>query len=268
MISLGSFGDISGVIGTAIGLTILSILLFTLAPTFMGAINQMYLESQNSYVLDNTGERFDKLVKQQASPNQSAEKSWLNAAATDVITLGALTNGTAFDGAANKSCGTSACTAGSYFTPSGTAVTLAATGNSSPASTYRTPRASTGQFGQIVVIIFQVAGLFVPIGAMGFLTRLSVDFGRAALGGGSGSGILASLLVVIGVVVVALMLPIILGSIDDFYNNVSSNRFAMYSEGIGTIARVLGNFFVIAFIGGLAGLGSLLFNGRRGVNEA
>ena len=71
----------------------------------------------------------------------------------------------------------------------------------------------------------------------------------------------------VAVVIIGSILPEIFEPLDAFFIALDGNRYWIYSQGIGRLGGVLGNFLGISLIGGLITLGVMLWKGRDGTKQ-
>ena len=108
-----------------------------------------------------------------------------------------------------------------------------------------------GGLGTLVRLIFRIAGLGIPFGAMFALAM----FGKAFATNVGVNPIFA----IVGLIIVFLLggglLDVLTPFIGDAFDAVSAPRYDMYQGGIGVLAQVAGNFYAVVIAGGFIALG-------------
>ena len=158
---------------------------------------------------------------------------------------------------------------GSDYTPKGTLVTVATVGRD-PGGTWDTASKSLTALGSssgggLVGLIFGAMGLGIPAGAIGFLAYFGAKIVRQNVGG---SPMAVAIGATVAVVIIGAILPEIFEPLDDLFIALDGNRYYVYSQGIGKLGGVLGNFLGISLVGGLVSLGVMLWQGRHGSSSS
>ena len=255
--SMGDVGDIGGIVGSVVVIGIAAIVLLTFAPTISGDIDGMSVNAVDACTLA-SGERFLWLSPARVGTD-TANETWAKASSN--IRLGSF----------NATCATSATApaVGSYYTPKGTLVTVA-TVAVIPGGTWDTASRSLTALGSssgggLVGLIFGAMGLGIPAGAIGFLAYFGAKIVRQNVGG---SPMAVAIGATVAVVIIGAILPEIFEPLDDLFIALDGNRYYVYSQGIGKLGGVLGNFLGISLVGGLVSLGVMLWQGRHGSSSS
>ena len=290
-LGLGSAGSMSKTIMSIIGIGISAIILLTFAPKISGDVSGIALLGANDGYCELNGEAMDRVLAKGSytNPNEAwratgASKLTLTDS-SDVCRIPSILD------ASNSAFGVLAWTlnqsrtrsGASYYTPQGEEVTGIITGTATVAvstaadlncaSTNFTciesatggewqPQSTAlaaGGLGTLVQLLFGVMGLLIPAGALGYLGSVGADLVSNKLGGGIATSILV---VVVGVVVVGAILPQIIAPLDTFFAAMDGNRYYIFSVGLGKIAGTISNFFGIALIAGVIGIGMMIWKGR------
>ena len=114
-------------------------------------------------------------------------------------------------------------------------------------------------------LIFGAMGLGIPAGAIGFLAYFGAKIVRQNVGG---SPMAVAIGATVAVVIIGAILPEIFEPLDDLFIALDGNRYYVYSQGIGKLGGVLGNFLGISLVGGLVSLGVMLWQGRHGSSSS
>ena len=250
---LSDIGDIAGLVGSIVGLAIAAIVLLTFAPLIAGDINGIALQSKN-VCISSTGELFDRLSAIDANTS-GPDATWAKGGhvALTIPTDGSTCTGT--------------IPAGDYYTPKGTKVTIG-TADALPAG-FNTSRAASRSLtalagGSLVSLLFGAMAILLPAGALGFLGYFGAMIVKQQIGGGT---LAVAIGATVAVVIIGSILPSIFAPLDTLFVALDGNRFYVYSQGIGTLGSVLGNFLGISLIGGLITLGVMLWQGRDGSSK-
>ena len=252
--SMGDVGDIGGIVGSVVVIGIAAIVLLTFAPTISGDIDGMSVNAVDACSLA-SGERFLWLSPAQVGTD-SANETWAKATGNVPVTA-AICNKTA-----------TGQTAAKHYTPKGTLVDMAATGLSGGAwdtASKSLTALGSSSGGGLVGLIFGAMGLGIPAGAIGFLAYFGAKIVRQNVGG---SPMAVAIGATVAVVIIGAILPEIFGPLDDLFIALDGNRYYVYSQGIGKLGGVLGNFLGISLVGGLVSLGVMLWQGRHGSSSS
>ena len=250
-LGLGSAGSMSKTIMSIIGIGISAIILLTFAPKISGDVSGIALLGATDGYCEVQGEAMDRLTAVVVGTS-SANEIWKANSSTNTK----LTQTPSAD-----TCTAGTTTAGVYYTPQGEEATVVAStflvtgGEWKPQST----ALAAGGLGTLVQLLFGVMGLLIPAGALGYLGSVGADLVSNKLGGGIATSILV---VVVGVVVVGAILPQIIDPLDTFFAAMDGNRYYIFSVGLGKIAGTISNFFGIALIAGVIGIGMMIWKGR------
>ena len=260
MLGLGSVGNIGSLIGAVIAIGIMAIVLLTFAPTVAGDVNGIFLEGKSTCII--SGERFDQLVKA-SSATQSSDDAWYEG--TTILTMAKPTTG---DGCAATVALAGSGTGGTYYTPKGTAVTIADTAITKGtklgiSGTWKQPSKSVTALagGSLALLLLGATAILIPAGALGFLAWSGAEMVRGYIGG---SVLAIAIGATVATVVVGAMLPEIFTPLDKLFIVMDGKRYSVYNEGIGSLAGVLSNFFAISLLAGIVALGGMLWKNTKG----
>ena len=260
---LSDIGDIAGLVGSIVGMAIAAIVLLTFAPIIAGDINAIALQSTGHCVLSN-GELADRAVKASDTAD-TANIAWAENGASNVKIQE--------DTGAPGSCAPAAeLAAGTWFTSKGTKFVLASAVSanddiggalSQSSSEWKEASKSLTSLagGSLVSLLFGAMAILLPAGALGFLGYFGATIVKQQIGGGT---LAVAIGATVAVVIIGSILPSIFAPLDALFIALDGNRFFIYSQGIGQLGSVLGNFLGISLIGGLITLGILLWQGRDG----
>ena len=247
---MGNIGDIGGIVGSVIALGVAAIILLTFSVPIIGDVDGIAVQSKSSGHCLYNGERFDRLVK--AGSHTTADAAWASVKTTSANKVDV-----------TDSSGACVVAAATYFTPKGTKITLG-TANiaSSTTSGWKAQSASLGALsgGSLIGLLFGAMGILIPAGALGGLAYFGAQMVQKNIGGNT---LAIAIGATVSVIIVASILPELFAPLDVLFVALDGNRFYVYSQGIGKIASVLGNFLGIALVGGLIGLGAMLWKGAR-----
>ena len=261
---LSDIGDIAGLVGSIVGMAIAAIVLLTFAPIIAGDINAIALQSTGHCVLSN-GELTDRAVRASATTDD-ANTAWAENGASNVR-IQEDTN------EEDKCAAGDAMTAGTWYTSKGTKFVLASAvakdadigvgAIDQDASEWKEASKSLTSLagGSLVSLLFGAMAILLPAGALGFLGYFGATIVKQQIGGGT---LAVAIGATVAVVIIGSILPSIFAPLDALFIALDGNRFFIYSQGIGQLGSVLGNFLGISLIGGLITLGILLWQGRDG----
>ena len=253
---LGSVGNLAGLVSSVVGMGIVAIVLLTFAPEIAGDINQIGMQSIDAGKLAN-GERVNWVLTK--GSHTTANEAW----ATPGVVKTPVTGGTG-----------NTCTAGALavdtavYTPKGTLAAIDATTaglllGCKWSSASRSLTALGG--GSLVILLFGAMAILLPAGSLGFLGYFGAQLVQQNIGGGT---LAVAIGATVAVVIIGSILPEIFEPLDAFFIALDGNRYWIYSQGIGRLGGVLGNFLGISLIGGLITLGVMLWKGRDGTKES
>ncbi len=258
---LGELGDIGAIVGSVVGIGISAIILLTFAPNIVGDIDGFSLAGTDR--CEFKGERFRWVLLAQTGLATTADGAdhWA-AARTNSVSTTTVSSADCVKGsvAADTTMG---LTAGDYYTPKGTKITVAAAALNQPAGIWKKANASLTALsgGTIVLLIFSATAILVPAGAIGFLGYFGARFIASNIGGGVLSIAIGATVIV---VLAGAILPEVFEPLDKLYLSLDGQRFWVYSVGIGKLGPIIGNFMGIALLGGIVTLGMLLWKGHSG----
>ena len=252
---LGSVGNLAGLVGSVVGLGIVAIVLLTFAPEIAGDINQIGMQAIDAGKMSN-GERVNWVLTQ--GTYTTANEAW----ATPGIVKTPITN------AAGVCMAGALAVSTAVYTPKGTLATIDGTTvgvltGCKWSSASRSLTALGG--GSLVVLLFGAMAILLPAGSLGFLGYFGGQLVQQNIGGGT---LAVAIGATVAVVIIGSILPEIFEPLDNFFVALDGNRYWIYSQGIGRLGGVLGNFLGIALIGGLITLGVMLWKGRDGTQES
>lgn len=253
---LGNVGDIGGIVGSVVIIGIAAIVLLTFAPTISGDIDGMAINAVDACQLA-SGERF-LWVSPKVTGTDSADETW--AKATSNIRVSKGTDGCAIPTAA---------TAGDkHYSPKGTLLTFEAKvdvpGGSWDTASRSLTALGSGSGDGLVGLIFGAMALGIPAGAIGFLAYFGAKVVRQNIGG---SPMAVAIGATVAVVIIGAILPEVFQPLDNPYIALDGIRYYVFSQGIGKLGGVLGNFLRISLVGGLVSLGVMLWRGRHGSEQ-
>ena len=283
-LGLGSAGSMSKTIMSIIGIGISAIILLTFAPKISGDVSGIALLGANDGYCEVNGEAMDRVLAKGSytNPNEAwratgpnkimlteeGDRCRASALAADTTSpvasipyytpqgedLAGVPYGTGV-GVTGAAAATSEATACTDTAATGSITCYQGFGEWKPQST----ALAAGGLGTLVQLLFGVMGLLIPAGALGYLGSVGADLVSNKLGGGIATSILV---VVVGVVVVGAILPQIIDPLDTFFAAMDGNRYYIFSVGLGKIAGTISNFFGIALIAGVIGIGMMIWKGR------
>lgn len=252
---LSDVGDITGLLGSVIGMGLAAIVLLTFAPTVVGDINVIALQSISHCKIED-GELIDRVVEKNG--HATADLAW----------AGSTTNIRVIFDTEVLECkvdGLSVASTGEYFTSKGTPINVVAGTTTSieyvveggeweSASIALTSLAQ----GSLMTLLFGTMAILLPAGALGFLGYFGAQLVHEHIGGGAMFVAIGSS---IAVVIIGTFVPLIFEPLDALFLALDGNRYYIYSQGIGQLGGLLGNFLGVSLIGGLITLGFLLWQG-------
>ena len=252
---LSDVGDIQGLLGSVIGMGIAVVVLLTFAPTVVADINVIALQSVSHCTIEG-GELIDRVVAK--GSHATADEAW----------AGSTTNIRVVADTEFLEChvvGASAASTDSHFTSKGTAISVIAGtvtttewvvdgGEWEPPSVALTSLAQ----GSLMTLLFGAMAILLPAGALGFLGYFGAQLIHEHIGGGAMFVAIGS---AVAVVLVGTFVPLFFEPLDALFLALDGNRYYIYSQGIGQLGGLLGNFLGVSLIGGLITLGILLFQG-------
>ena len=293
---LSDIGDIAGLVGSIVGMAIAAIVLLTFAPIIAGDINAIALQSTGHCVLSN-GELTDRVLDK--GSHTTANEAWAADGASNVKVVNDSDNcrtrsGFTHAGAAtaitlNTGPDTATVAGTDYYSAKGNTVattititegstawtdtTPACAASASPTAGTCEEHIDSGEWkeasksltslagGSLVSLLFGAMAILLPAGALGFLGYFGATIVKQQIGGGT---LAVAIGATVAVVIIGSILPSIFTPLDALFIALDGNRYFIYSQGIGQLGSVLGNFLGISLIGGLITLGILLWQGRDG----
>ena len=251
---LGNVGDIGGIVGSVVIIGIAAIVLLTFAPTISGDIDGMAINAVDACQLA-SGERF-LWVSPKVAGTDDPDTTWAKAT----------TNVRVSKGASDICALPSAATAGDkHYTPKGTLLTFEAKvdvpGGSWDTASRSLTALGSSSGGGLVGLIFGAMALGIPAGAIGFLAYFGAKVVRQNIGG---SPMAVAIGATVAVVIIGAILPEVFQPLDNLFIALDGIRYYVFSQGIGKLGGVLGNFLGISLVGGLVSLGVMLWRGRHG----
>ena len=252
---LGSVGNLAGLVGSVVGLGIVAIVLLTFAPEIAGDINQIGMQSIDAGKMS-SGERVNWVLTK--GSHTTANEAW----ATPGVVKTPVTAGT------DRVCMVGALAVDTaVYTPKGTLVAIDGTtpGLLTGCKWSTASRSLTALGGgSLVTLLFGAMAILLPAGSLGFLGYFGGQLVQQNIGGGT---LAVAIGATVAVVIIGSILPEIFEPLDNFFVALDGNRYWIYSQGIGRLGGVLGNFLGIALIGGLITLGVMLWKGRDGESQ-
>jgi hypothetical protein len=102
----------------------------------------------------------------------------------------------------------------------------------------------------IITLLFSVAGLAFPIGAMVSLGQFGGSF--MMYHGGSGMQmIISGVLILVGLLLLVILGSTVIPFVGDALNALDKDRYYIYGTQLGGIAPILGDFWGVIFVGGI-----------------
>ena len=249
---------IKGPVGQVIGLVVW-LLVF---PLILGAVNGWYLQSVSAGTV--SGERFDRIVVKGTNDVEDAWKAATAVAdsftasaadsALDANTVYRVSNdgGDCTIGATDATAANNFIAATAY-TPLGSVVKVPAVAGATTVDQIKITGCKWSEAGSVfgagglsglIEIILQAAGLAAPIALLFALGT----FGTSFLKNMGTHPILAAVMTVIAFLLVATLLNTFIPFLTTAFDAIDPNRFVMYSEGLGNVATVIGNFFGVVVV--------------------
>ncbi len=258
---LGALGDIGGIIGSMLAISVSAIVLLTFAPGIAGDIDGFSLSARGEGRCEYKGERFAWLAKGTATQQEGAEV-W----AADTLTRVMFKQGVTASKDVGQCTSATAAAAGYYYTPKGTPILASADmwkDTEAGIGEWKRPNRSLTALGggTIVLLLFSATAILLPAGAIGFLGYFGARFIADQVGGGV---LVTAIVATVAVVLAGAVLPQIFEPLDRLYLALDGNRYWIYSVGIGTLGPIIGNFMGISLLGGIVTLGMLLWRGQKG----
>ena len=232
------------------------IILFSGYDLMTSAINSWFLLTQDAGIIEGT--RVDRVV---ASDATSATDAWYKAPLTEGSAATDTAANTYFklkpDGAGCQLSGgafTAAAVAKGY-TQAGQEVALVFATDKVTVANCKWGEAAglwdKGGFKQLIQLIFQGAGLGLPLGVLFLLSSFASAFGTKM----GASPLLAVVVLVMIFVLVGTLVNTLTPFVDNVLDALSADRYAMYSSGLGNLAAVIGNFYGVSLAAGLLYIG-------------
>ena len=247
---LGNVGNMGMLVTSVLTLGVGLIVLLTFAPTVVGNIDGIYLETVSACEINS--ERITQ-VAIPAGSDDGADKAWLK--------VGGGTRVAVDSAKCAAALGSDTVTA---YTPKGTEITIgyASSALVGMGGEWSKPSSSLTALagGTLVQLLVSAAAILVPAGALGYLAYSGSMMVQEQIGGGTLAVAIGATIIV---VVVGAILPEIFGPLDGLFNVLDGHRFEVFQNGIGQLGSVLGNFLGIALLGGLVTLGMALWRGRQ-----
>ena len=247
MLGLGSVGNIGALIGSVLTLGIAAIVLLTFAPQITGDVDGMFLQTKPACGL--AGERFTQVVE---AGTGAADAQWLRSGGGVVTQL------------TQAVCEAAADNTLASYTPRGTKIGSAGAANTvtGVGGEWKPPSSALNALGggTLIQLLFGAMAILIPAGAIGFLAYSGASMLQDRIEGGT---LAVAIGTTVTVVVIGAILPEIFTPLDNLFNILDGHRFVVFSNGIGRLAGVLGNFMGISLIGGLVALGAMLWKNTR-----
>ena len=255
---LGQLGDIGGIIGSMLGISVAAIVLLTFAPGIAGDIDGFSLSARGEGRCEYQGEVFAWLLNVGSNTYTDGAEAWESASSNSILKLKG-SSGKCIDAAGTPAGGDS------LYTPKGKHITgtdLFKTAIGEWKNPNRSLTALGG--GTIVLLLFSASAILLPAGAIGFLGYFGARFIADQVGGGV---LTTAIVATIAVVLAGAVLPQIFEPLDRLYLALDGDRYWVYSVGIGTLGPIIGNFMGISLLGGIVTLGMLLWKGTGGSKQ-
>lgn len=256
---LGELGNIGGIIGSVLAISISAIVLLTFAPGIVGDIDGIALNGTARATV--SGEQFLWVVAKGSYEN--ADEAWraVNEGSASVTKI----TKAKCDFTPGDSAGTEA-----YYTPKGNTLlggdlSAAKKGFNTQCEWKKANKSITAlSGGSIALLLFSAAAILIPAGAIGFLGYFGARFVAENIGGGPLAIAIGATVIV---VIAGAVLPQIFDPLDTLYLALDGKRFWVYSQGLGKLGSIIGNFLGISLLGGIVTLGMLLWKGQRGTGS-
>ena len=241
----------------AIGL----IIIFALFPLMTSSVNSWFMLATPACVID--GERLDRVVIDGPAYTDGSSPTaiWGDSAKPIYSLKEGATVGDCVINKAERAALTLTAGAGQKFvgytvagnkwshSPDDTATTITGgvTGEWMEAAGVFT----TGGFSLLIKLVLSAAGLGLPIGALLGLAM----FGSSFLQNYVKSPLMGGIMIVVAMVLVGTLVGVITPFVDGVSDSLDGERYAMYREGIGALANIIGSFFGIVMVAGIVFLG-------------
>ena len=279
---MGDIGNIQGVLMRPIGAMLALAILFSAVTLLTNGTNSWLLATEDAAKVSDAGERISRIVAA-ANTVTDPDDAWFENTLVEVTTA-AGTGGT--DMAANryvrlgKGTGTTVSlkenngitlaaskaddTLGfiatlNYFTQNGTKITPAQVA----ALKWHEAESfwSASGLKQLITLILKAAALGIPVGAMFALAM----FGKNFVSGLGVNPLIATILLIIGFLLLGSLLDLLTPFIGEAFDSVNSNRYDVYDgQGLSAIAKIIGNFYGVVVVGGILYVGWQVIGVFRG----
>ena len=245
--------DIKSMVTNPVGRSILLIVAMILMVPMVGAANEWTMHTIGKGVANN--ERFDRLVwcGTSAALCEAADADEIWAAADEGAAASTFSTGEFLKLEANSTnCDviTTGTGAGFGMTPKGTILEVAASAVSGCKWEDAANLFTRGPTKTIITLLFSVAGLAFPIGAMVSLGQFGGSF--MMYHGGSGMQmIISGVLILVGLLLLVILGSTVIPFVGDALNALDKDRYYIYGTQLGGIAPILGDFWGVIFVGGI-----------------
>ena len=249
--------EIRQLVTNPVGRSILLIVAMILMIPMVGAVNEWTMHTIAKGVVNN--ERFDRVAYcgADAAACEAADTDglWAGSDLDDAGTALAATKymkiAAAGTGCQLASSGTIVSNPTAGITPTGTVIPLSDTGSVNGCTWEKAAALFTrGPTKTIITLLFSVAGLAFPIGAMISLGQFGGSFFMQH--GGSGMQLIISgVLILVGLLLLVILGSTVIPFIGNALNALDSDRYYIYGTQLGGIAPVLGDFWGVIFVGGV-----------------
>ena len=235
-----------------IGALIALVVWLVAAPVMIGLINAWYYNSVTACQVGT--ERFDRIVAKGDYTTADAAWNAVTGTTRTTIAVPAANIGYILD---TSTCTIAATTAATtFYTSGGSEVSSAASGTSLEGVTAEDASSAltAGSMNSIVKLVLQSAALATPVGILLLLMFFTQNFFSGITGV---NPILVAIAVIVVLVLVGTLLAQMLPFLDVAFEAINSYRYLAFSEGLGSMATIIGNFYGVVTI---AGIGSVAWS--------
>ena len=270
---MGDIGNIQGVLMRPIGAMLALAILFSAVTLLTNGTNSWLLATEDAAKVSSAGERVSRIVVA-AATETDPDAAWFDQTLTEVTAAGsALVAGNYIKLGAGASGGvvgikgltadltaTEVATATlTYWTQNGTKLTSVQV----LAMTWYEAESfwSASGLKQLITLILKAAALGIPVGAMFALAM----FGKNFVSGLGVNPLIATILLIIGFLLLGSLLDLLTPFIGEAFDSVNSNRYDVYDgQGLSAIAKIIGNFYGVVVVGGILYVGWQVIGVFRG----
>ena len=247
-------GAVIRVIGVVLGLFVI----FSVVSPVAGGLDELYLHSIASCNFG-TEENPERALKFGSNPAWTS----LSDADPDEVDWGTAANVRTLVASGTTCIADSAFVAHHYISANGsvefTATAVTALPTLAPVPFWAEPAGLFDEQPQLVELLATIAALALPLGALGAV----VFFGNTISVATGTSGVSSQIIAVITIVVVILVIVEVFGQfivyLDQAFEVIDADRFAVYDNGLGTLAETITSFWGILAFASVLPIGFSLF---------